>query len=269
MKSKLKKWIIIIASFLLVAIGALLGVSLLTNLSTTTINDIRLVDASTEKEIFDKEVYLTGSNANYFDVQIDAHSSSIVEYKVYSTNLAVASVNTIKGGYRINYHKTGSTKIVATTQESSEIKDSVTLNVREKVVTSFIVDDEKAINESEVSVFADNKEYRYSIKAFHGDSEQDINLSSILVLDNYNKDVFEYINIDDNSSELVIKADQNASTFREYVNLQSVRLSNDGEVETVNTFVVCINIKGNYISDIQLMLSSEPNFNKSKNITKT
>ena len=56
MSSKLKKVIIAVVVLLLVGVGVLVGVSMLSRLSTTTIYDLRLVDYETETEIFEKEV---------------------------------------------------------------------------------------------------------------------------------------------------------------------------------------------------------------------
>ena len=69
MSPKLKKAIIAVVVFLLVGVIALVAVSMLSNLSTTTVYDLRLVDATTEEELFEKDVYLTAVSKNNFNVK--------------------------------------------------------------------------------------------------------------------------------------------------------------------------------------------------------
>ena len=77
---------------------------------------------------------------------------------------------------------------------------------------------------------------------------------------------FDEIYIDDKESMLVIKAKQSELNTREYITLQSKYTSADGNQVTVGTFVVCVNVRGNYISDIQLVLSETPNFDNANDI---
>ncbi len=266
MKSKLTKWIIVIVVFIVAAIGSLLGVSLLTNASTTTVNDIRLLSASSNEELFSKEVYLTASSHNYFDVKLDASASSILKYRVVSSNPEVATVVANGNNYRVRYLKVGETTITATTLEASNIKDSFVLKVKEYVPTNFVITEEDRINDLEVKMFADNRDYRFSFEASQGSIEENINISSLEVVGGFNTNVFSSVYIDAGTQELVVKAKQSEAFIKEYITIQSKRINAEGKKETVATFVVCVNVYGNYISDIQLMLSSVPNFDVSPNI---
>jgi len=266
MSSKLKKWIIVVVVFLLVCVGVLVGFSVLSKLSTTTIHDLRLIDANSREEIFEKEVYLTATEQNYFDVDVYASASTITSYAVNSSDKSVATVSVVDGVVRINYLKAGTTIITANCVDGGDISDNFTLNVKENVPTSFSITDENAISETEVSIFADDRDYSFDFKALQGSNENNINLTSIKVLSNYNAEVFEDIYIDDANSKLVIKAKQSGLDTREYITLQSYYTDVNGNQITVGTFVVCVNVKGNYISDIQLMLSGVADFDNSVNI---
>ena len=266
MSSKLKKVIIAVVVLLLVGVGVLVGVSMLSRLSTTTIYDLRLVDYETETEIFEKEVYLTAIDNNNFDIKVEASSSSITSYVVSSSNPSVATVSMIDGGYRVNYLKEGQARISVVCAEGGNISDSFNLTVKENVPTSFIISDSSAISDSEITIFADDRYYYFNFTAGLGNDGTLVNITSIEVLDNYNKEVFDEIYIDDKESMLVIKAKQSELNTREYITLQSKYTSADGNQVTVGTFVVCVNVRGNYISDIQLVLSETPNFDNANDI---
>ena len=266
MSSKLKKVIIAVVVLLLVGVGVLVGVSMLSRLSTTTIYDLRLVDYETETEIFEKEVYLTAIDNNNFDIKVEASSSSITSYVVSSSNPSVATVSMIDGGYRVNYLKEGQARISVVCAEGGNISDSFNLTVKENVPTSFIISDSSAISDSEITIFADDRYYYFNFTAGLGNDGTLVNITSIEVLDNYNKEVFDEIYIDDKESMLVIKAKQSELNTREYITLQSKYTSADGNQVTVGTFIVCVNVRGNYISDIQLVLSETPNFDNANDI---
>ncbi len=266
MSSKLKKWIIAGVVFLLVAVGVLLGVSMLSKLSTTTVYDLRLLDYESEKEIFEKEVYLTALENNNFNIKVESSSSSIVNFVVYSSDTSVASVSTINDGYKVSYYKKGSAVITVSCEDGGNVKDSFVLTVKENVPTTFVITDEEAVSENEVNIFADDRDYYFNFKATVGLESSYVNLTSLEVVDNYNKDVFEDIHIDDANSRLIIKAKQSDSDVREYITLFAKYTDENGNTITGNLFTVCINVYGNYISNIQLILSETPNFDNANNI---
>ena len=138
MSSKLKKVIIAVVVLLLVGVGVLVGVSMLSRLSTTTIYDLRLVDYETETEIFEKEVYLTAIDNNNFDIKVEASSSSITSYVVFSSNPSVATVSMIDGGYRVNYLKEGQARISVVCAEGGNISDSFNLTVKENSAQNYL-----------------------------------------------------------------------------------------------------------------------------------
>jgi len=264
MKTKTKKIIIIISSIVGVLVIGLIGFLLASNLATTTINDLRILEVSTNKEISEKRVYLTAEKNNYFDIKLKTSASRLTNYVVTSSDTSVASVSAINGGYRINYKKAGDAKIIATTTKSSNIKDVVNLEVVDFVPTDFELKNTAAKNK--IEIFADGKEYRYDFTAFQGLITSNINKSSIKVVDNYDKSVFKSVKIDDVKSQLVVSVNKSQSYRNEIITLQTKQLDNEGNVKFVKNFIVEVDIKGYYIVDIQLMLSNNPNFTTSTNI---
>ena len=209
MKGKIKGLIIGIVAFVLVGVAALVGVTVFGNITSVTIGDLRVIDATTEEELFERDVYLTALEENKFDIKILYTSTSAVDYAVVSSDPTIANVTKSKDVYTVSYYKVGQVTITATPAEGSDISDSFVLNVKENVPTSFKINDQEAVSETEVNIYADDKDYVFDFEARKGSIVSDINLSNITILDNYNKDVFESISIDDINSTLVIKAKQN------------------------------------------------------------
>ena len=125
----LKRKLNAVVVFLLVGVIALVAVSMLSNLSTTTVYDLRLVDATTEEELFEKDVYLTAVSKNNFNVKIESSTSSLLEYVVVSSNTNVATVTKDGGEYKINYLSVGKAVISVMPAEDAVVKDSFVLNV--------------------------------------------------------------------------------------------------------------------------------------------
>lgn len=263
---KNKKMIIILASVVSVFIIGVVAVLLLTNASTTTVNDLRILDIETGFEIKEREVYLVENDSNYFDISLKTKSEGRTDYLVYSSNPSIASVKTTGTGYRINYLKAGKTRIIATTSQISDIQDSFILTVNEFVPTEFLINNDDVSKQSEVEIFSDNNEYRFDFSVLHGGIQQNINKSSLSVLENYDKNVFEYVYIDDANSQLVVCAKQSEESRTEIITVQARQKNQFDELKTVKNFVIKVKIKGNYVSDIQLMLSVTPNFESAKYI---
>lgn len=265
MKNK-KKLIIILASVLGFIIVGVIGVLVVANLTTSTVSDLRILELATNKEISNKEVYLTQNDSNYFDIRLKSLSSSPTNYIVYSSNPSVASVKAISSGYRVSYLKAGNATITATTYESSAIKDSFILRVKDYIPTGFSIVDKNAISESEIEIYADNLEYRFDFEAFQGVITENINNSCLEVLNNYDKSVINTAYIDDVNKQLVIKANQSEFERDEIITIASKQYDNEGNKKTVQTFTVSVKIKGYFVKDIQLILSNTPNFTTNKYI---
>lgn len=265
MKNKKKLIITLVSILAVVLIGAITFI-VLSKSASGTVNDLRIVDATTNNEINNKEVYLVQDDKNYFDVKIKAYSISVKNYIIYSSNPSVASVTRSGANYRVKFLKAGNATITATTADPSDIKDSFSLRINEYVPTGFKITDDNKLSETEVDMFADNKEYRFNFSAFQGTITENLNLSSLSVLDNYDKSVFDSVYIDSAKSQLVIKAKINEEPRKELITIVSKQADNEGNKKTVSSFSIRVNLKGYYISNIQLMLSTTPNFKSSKYI---
>lgn len=260
MSSKLKKAIIIIVVLLVVAVGGLVGFSVLSKLSTATIYDIRLLDENSE-QIHNKTVYLTSEADNHFYVSVYIDASDIVNCNVKSSDTNIAVVTFEDGLYKITYKRAGKVIITAYCDSNNNVSDDFELTVNENMPSSFNFDDEKADGDKEITVFADNLTNAFGFKVESGLLQDNINLSSLQVLDTYNKDIFESIYIDETNAKLVVEAKQSEISSTEYITLKSNYVDENGKVIAVNTFVIKINVEGYYARNLQLVLSSDPMFN--------
>jgi len=181
MSSKLKKIIIVLVVFIAIAGAALAGIALFSNITDIVVNDLRITKAEdTSIELFKEEVYLTAKENNYFDVKVVAHASDLISYSVTSTDNSIASVSNVGGKYRVSYFRPGRVTISATIN-GLNMKDSFELVVKENVPTGFAFTDEKAVNEKEISIFADDKEYSFDFAALQGSQSDNMNISSIVL----------------------------------------------------------------------------------------
>jgi hypothetical protein len=137
-----------------------------TSAASGTVNDLRIVDAETNNEINNKEVFLVQDDKNFFDVKIKAYSDSVKDYVIYSSDTSVASVVRAGANYRVKFLKAGNVTITATTAEPSDIKDSFSLRINENIPTGFKITDENKLSDTEVDMFADNNEYRFTFETF-------------------------------------------------------------------------------------------------------
>lgn len=288
MSSKLKKLIISLVVFVLVGAIALAGVTIITKLSSSTVYDLKFVensDSEEEVEIHNKEVYLLNEEKNRFSVKLSASASSYLNYVVYSTNKNIADVEAAGNNiYEIEYYKAGEVEIIATPEEKSNIKESFKLVVKENLPDRFSIDVDASnnlvVDSSHIKVFADSKEYSFIFSAGRGNLQDSINIGGLYILDDYNKDVFTDVTIrnrvisvldpetneqvDREINELVIRANQSEESLNEQLTIQSKYNGEDGTV--IETFTFKVDVMGNYIDDIQLVVSKTPNFSDYSNI---
>lgn len=285
MSSKLKKWIIAVVVFLLVGIGTLVAVTMLSGLSTSTVYALSLVEqvGSGEeeqfKEIISKEVYLksqTSTNqeeGNFFMVQVKYSASSFLNFSVASSDNDVAKVEAVEQDkFKITYLKAGVTRITAFPTEGGNVNDSFVLTVREDVPTKFSIDktgenedNQFIIGENQLSIFGDGNEYSFKFDATRGDKDSNLNIDSIYVLDDYNKDVFEDVFIRSDTKQLVVKARQRENDVdSQPINIQ-VRYGGEKGV-VVKNWTIVVDVRGYYIANIQLVISETPSFDGILNI---
>ncbi len=259
MSPKLKKLIISVVLIFILLGGGVVGYSVFGKLSTVTVYDLRIIDPTTKIEVFDKEVYLSAEEENKFVIALEYGLASNIEWKVESSDNSVAQVSAEGRNYTIKYLKAGTTTIKAFPAENTEINDSFVLTVKENIPVNFIIDDEKADSESEISIYADDKDYIYSFKATTLNDDSIVNLDSLSVIDDYNKDVFDYIKIDSINSCLILHAKESVSYSKEIITLQCKAEDVDGKVVTKN-FALVVNVNGYFISNLQFIVSTTPSF---------
>lgn len=267
MSGKLKKAIIAVVVVLLVAVGGLVAFTMLSKISTTTVYDLRLVEYGTNTEIFEKEVYLTAEEDNKFDVGLKVIATAMTNFVVASSDETVAKVSVRDNHYVVTYYKVGKVTISATAPDNASVNDSFVLTVKESYPMNFEIPDKKEDEGNKypcpvVEIYADNKEYLFDFIASSINKDSPVNNDTISVLDDYDKNVFESISIDASNSKLVIKAKQNVESTVEYITI--VCKTNDtSEEKAIVHFLVGVEVHGNYISDMQLVLSTRPNFDSS------
>lgn len=269
MSGKLKKAIIAVVVVLIVAVGGLVAFTMLSKVSTTTVYDLRLVEYGTNSEIFEKEVFLTAEEDNKFDFGLKVSASAMTAFVVSSSDNSVAKVSVSGDHYVVSYYKVGKVTISAVAPDNASVNDSFVLTVKENYPINFDIPDKKPDPDNEhpsypvVEIYADNKEYVFGFTASSIDANSPVNNDTFSVLDDYDKDVFESISIDASNSKLVIKAKQNVDTTIEFITVTCKTTDTDDEKAIVN-FLVGIEVHGNYISDMQIVLSTRPNFESSR-----
>lgn len=262
MSPKLKKFIIGMVVSVVVIIVAIAGFSMFSNMTTTTVFDLRIKDAVSDTEILNREVYLKSEQENSFKIKLYQKSSASSVFNVVSSNSKVAKVTKEGSEYKVTYFAEGVTDIIAYNVEETSIEDRFTLTIKENIPLSFVITDEKADSANEVSVYADAQLYSFDFEAKSVGVEDVVNLGCLSILD-FNRDVFESVEIDAVNSKLNIKARDNGvqsiKDIKEYITVQS-KVNHNGEV-VLNNFLLNVNVKGYYINDIQLVLSLSPNDN--------
>lgn len=260
MSGKLKKAIIAVVIIFALSACGLVAFSFLSKMSTTTVYDLRIVEFESKKEIFDKEVFLTADENNNFEIDLDVSASAITNFVFSSSDNSVASVSVKDDHYVVSYFKVGEVKIVASAYDNSKVRDSFVLTVRENYPISFKITDSRRESENEISIYADLKEYQFDFLATSIDDKNPVNNETFSILDDYNKDVFESIRIDPATSKIVIKANKNREATREFVTVVCKTTNEETGEKTIQNFLLIVNVKGFYIENLQLVLSTKPNF---------
>lgn len=259
MSPKLKRWIIGSVVILIVALGGLGAFSVLSKLSTTTVYNISFVEVDSDTKIFSKEVYMTANDNNNFNVDLKVSATSLTNLVVESSDESVAKVSAVDGHYVVSYFKVGNATIKAYVSTNKDIYDSFSLKVQENYPMNFKITDENRVSDNEVKIFADNREYAFDFKATSINSNNPVNNQTLSVVDDYDKTIFDSISIDPATSKLLIKAKQSVSSSTEYITINC--RAESGSNAFLTNFTVKIDVAGNYISDMQLVLSTSPNFN--------
>lgn len=260
MSGKLKKAIIAVVVILVLSVCGLVAFSFLSKISTTTVYDLRIVEFESKKEIFDKEVFLTAEENNNFEIDLDVSASALTNFVFSSSDNSVASVSKKDDHYVVSYFKAGEVNIVARAYDNSKVKDSFVLTVRENYPISFKITDERRDSDNEISIYADKKEYQFDFSATSIDDDNPVNNETFSILDDYNKDAFELIEINPATSKIIIKANKSKQETREFITIVCKSTNEKTGEKTIENFLLIVNVKGFYIENLQLVLSTKPNF---------
>lgn len=261
---KLKKAIIAIVIVLVVAVGGLVAFSMLSKMSTTTVYDLRFVEHETKAEIIEKEVFLTASEDNCFEVDLKVSASALTNFVISSSDKSVASVSSKGDHYVVSYFKVGEVKISARASDNAEVKDEFVLKVKENFPIEFKITDENRVSENEISIYADGKDYEIDFLATSIDKTLPVNNDTFFVLDDFNKDVFSTIEIQPTTSKILIKAKQNINSTREYITIACKTDDVDGTEKTIANYLLVVNVNGNYVKNLQFEISTNPRFDGKK-----
>lgn len=262
--SKLKKTIIAVVIFLAVALGGVVAFSLLSKVSTTTVYDLRFVEHGTKNEIIEKEVFLTASESNKFEVDLKVSASAMTNFFISSSDNSVASVSSKGDHYVVSYFKVGEVSIFAQALDNSTVRDEFVLKVKENFPIEFEITDEKRVSENEVSIFADGKDYEFDFLATSIDKTLPVNNDTFFVLDDFNKEVFSTIEVLPTTSKILIKAKQNINSTREFITVACKTKDVEGNEKTIANYLLIVNVNGNYIQNLQFEVATNPRFDGDK-----
>ena len=265
MSSKLKKLIIAIVVILVLGVGGVFVYSTIANMSNVVISDFRLLDEN-DQVMQNTDVYLAETAANGFVVKVAIDSTGQSGGAiVYSTDTDVADVEVRGDEFYVEYYSAGEAEIIAQSSTTPGVYDSFILTVHENIAIDLNFVETNYSSSKSIDVFADDEEYRYKYTLTGFVDSLEANASSVRVVDTYNKDLFEKVEIDPNTNELIVVVHSTIDTTivdsqSEYITLQSFAKDITGEETAVKNFIIETNIVGNMIEDLQLLISYTPDF---------
>ena len=265
MSSKLKKLIIIAVIVLVLGLGSLFVYSSISSASDVTITDFRILD-NKNNIMQDRDVFLGETSTNNFKIVVDVEPNKTSGgFHFYSTDTKVAKVVERNDGYYVEYYLAGETQIIAQSNTVANVKDSFKLTVHENIAIDLEFVNSADNTGKAINVFADNREYSYKYNLKGIADDHDANASSLRIVDDYNHDIFRKVEIDpeNNNLKIIVNSsvgDQVVQSGNEFIKIQSFARDNDGNAVVIKNFVIKANIIGNVIEDMQLIVSSTPDF---------
>lgn len=289
MKKTLKFVAIFMAVFIVAVVGGVAGYFLITSNQTFYIYDLRIVEpldgindyiyGNEEAEyvkIDSRKVYLKSLESNYFNIGIYANTSnSTRNVKVTSSDTSVARIDTrsASGECRVVYLKEGETTISVSI---GSVVDSFKLTVYNKIPSEFEVFDYDYYGRfaeypeyiNLINAYSDESVYYYDYKVnpyIDGNgnlvSDDDINNADLRV-DYFDNKIFESVDLNRDTKQLVVKCIPGASTHGNTTQIivQSY-LDEDGKVGGVSKrYPIDVRVIANVPEFLQIELSTSPNF---------
>ena len=266
MSSKLKKIIIIAVVFIVLGLGGLFVYTSFSGMQNIVISNFQIVD-SENNVIQNRQEYLGKLSSNKFMVKVNVSANgNSGGYYLYSTNQNVAKIISENGNYYVEYYASGDTSIVAKSVALDTISDSFVLTVKENVALGIEFDDNVGIDNQELRVFADGIDHEFPYVLSATDMSTVINSSSVKV-GYFDEALFNSVSIDADKDSLVVNAKEAITSSSTYITLQSFTKDSHGNDVTVANFMVKIDIVGNAIEKMRLVVSDTPDFVNTINVT--
>ena len=251
MNRKSKRLIIgLVIAFILV-VGIFIVQSVASSNSAAVVYDLRIM-----------EVYLSADEDNNFEIELSYGVSSGIRWVISSSDQSVAKAVRVKGRvFKVTYFKAGQATLTAHPDGSYAITDSFVLTVKENYPAAFAFDTEdknvEAINK--ISLYADEKDYVYHFETSALNDESVVNNSLLSVVEDYDTNVFETVEINSSDSTLTLKAKQSVSESEHVLTIQCK--TQVGKEETVITnFNIIVVVKGYFIDKLQMQVSETTHF---------
>lgn len=266
MNSKLKKAIIVAIVLIVLGLGGLFIYNSFSSMQNIVISNFQIVD-SENNVIQNRQEYLGKLTSNKFMVKVNVSANGYSGgYYLYSTNKDVADIVSEDGNYYIEYYTSGNTTIVAQSLAMDTISDSFVLTVRENVALDIDFEDNVGLDNQELEVFADGIDHEFSYTLFATDISNTVNSSSIKVV-YFDETLFNSVNIDADRDALIVNAKEAIMSTSTYITLQSFTKDSHGNNVAVANFIVKIDIIGNDIENMILVVSNTPDFDNVINVT--
>ena len=259
MNRRLKKLFIILAIIVVVAGAGVGGYFLLTNLSKTTISDLKIIDSKGAK-INDTSVYLESNKNNRFNINVSVDSTGSGSVYFRSSDNSVAKVVKDDGSYVVEYYKAGSAVITAYSSATADVKDSFTLHVYEDFVTNIVIDG-KADNV--ITAFGDGNKHTCTYEATGIAADVKCNNELIRIVDNYDKSIFNSITLNQDKNTITFDTKQIKSDTVETLVLQTYYIDEFGVEHVSKNFFYTVNVIGYRIKDMQMIVSQNYQFEDS------
>ena len=257
MSKGLKKFLIVIVGIVVAAGLGVGGYFLFNNLASVTVSNLQILNKDFNP-INDTSKYLLTNSENRFSIYVDLDTSANSEnYSIYSSNPEVAKVVREDGSLYVEYYKAGKTTISAYSNAASSVKDSFVLNVYDNFVADVVIDEKE---DNTLTVFGDGTTNVYSYKATGLLEEENCNNMQLRVVENYDKNTIEKIEIDQETQKINIKSKLVTEDSNQTFYLQSYYIDADGVEHVEKNFAYRISVIGYRMQCMQLLISQDYTF---------
>lgn len=262
MSKKLKTFLFVAITLVIVAGLGIGGYFLVNNLATVTVSDLRIL-AYDGTPIRDTDVFLQDEEHNQFLIKVSISSSGTNGVIFSSSDSSVAKVVRTSAGYAVKYYKAGSAKITVYSAVTAAVKDSFVVNVHEDFVADIVIGG-KTDNVLEVYGNGQANEFDYDATGVLENSYA--NSALLRVVDNYDKNIIKKVEIDTVNKKVFVDTNLTREYSAQSINLQSYYIDSNGKEHIAKNFYYTLNIVGFDIKEIQLVISQDHYFSDRSHI---